>query len=288
VSATAAPQKPRARDRAPAPARTKRRGRWLGLYSKAVIAYLFLPIAVMILFGFNDPKGRFNYTFQGFTLRYYSPSELLAFPELNEAMRHSLIVMGISALAATTFGTLIALALTRYRFRGRGAFNLFLFLPMATPEITMGSALLALFVTLNVSRGLTTIVIAHIMFSISYVVVTVKARTATLDRHLEDAAADLGADPWTTFRTVTFPLIRPAILAGALLAAVLSFDDYVITLFNKGAVDTVPTWIAGATRIGVPVQVNVLGTLVFMVGVVYVVINLIRTRGEGTPAIAPR
>jgi spermidine/putrescine transport system permease protein len=237
----------------------------------------------MILFGFNDYRGRLNFTWEGFTLRWYR--ELLSFPELTIALKNSLVIAAIAAVAATVLGTLIALALTRFRFRGRSALNLFIFIPMATPEICMGVSLLALFVSLNVERGLLTVVIAHIMFCISFVVVTVKARTAGLDHNLEDAAQDLGASPWTTFWTVTFPLILPGIVAAAVLAAVLSIDDYVITTFNAGGTVTLPIWIYGASRFGVPAQVNVVGTIIFGLGVVYVVMSLLRGRRAEVPAM---
>jgi spermidine/putrescine transport system permease protein len=253
-------------------------GRMLGWYTRIVIAYLFLPVIVMIVFGFNDTAGRFNYSWQGFTLEYFQPDRLFEFQELNVALRNSVVIAAISTLVATALGSLIALALTRHRFFGRSGLNLFLFLPMATPEVVLGVALLALFVSLNLPRGLATIVIAHIMFSISYVVVTVKARTSGFDRHLEDAAQDLGASPWTTFWTVTFPLILPGIIAASLLAFVLSIDDYVITSFNAGSTITLPLWIYGASRIGIPQQVNVLGTLLFVIGVLYVIVAMARLR----------
>jgi spermidine/putrescine transport system permease protein len=259
-----------------------RKGRFLPIYTGLVIAYLFLPIAFMILFGFNDYRGRFNFTWEGFTLRWYR--NLFDFPELTLALKNSLTIAAISTLLATILGTLVALALTRYRFRGRSAMNLFIFLPMASPEIVLGVSLLSLFVTLNLVRGFTTIVIAHIVFSISYVVVTVKARTSNFDVNLEDAAQDLGASPWVTFWTVTFPLIFPGILAAGMLAAVLSIDDYVITSFNAGGTTTLPLWIYGASRVGVPAQVNVMGTLIFMVGVVYVVVTLVRAGRVERPA----
>jgi spermidine/putrescine transport system permease protein len=255
---------------------TRRNGRLLPLYTGAVIAYLFVPIVVMILFGFNSPRGRFNFAWQGFTLRWYR--ELLDVPELTTALKNSLVIGGLSTLAATILGTLIALALSRYRMRGRSALNVFIFLPMATPEIVLGVSLLSLFVTLGVARGFATILIAHILFSISYVVVTVRARLSGLDRSLEDAAQDLGATPWTTFWTVTFPLIFPGVLAAALLAFVLSIDDYVITSFNSGGTVTFPLWVFGASRIGVPPQVNVMGTLIFALGVVYVIASVVRGR----------
>lgn len=253
-----------------------RRGWFLPLFTGLVIAYLFIPIAIMILFGFNDIAGRFNFAWQGFTLDHYRT--LFEVPELTEALRNSLTIAVISTFAATVMGTLVALALTRYRFRGKGAINLGIFLPMATPEIVMGASLLGLFVTLQVERGLVTMIIAHIMFSISYVVVTVRARLAGFDLSLEDAAEDLGASPMTTFWTVTFPLIFPGILAAGLLAFALSIDDFVITLFNAGGTTWFPGWVYGASRIGVPPQVNVMGTLIFMIGVLYVIVTLVRSK----------
>ncbi|MGH2556950.1 MAG: ABC transporter permease [Actinomycetota bacterium] len=262
----------------PAPM-TRRRGRrpiFLSVYTALVIAYLFLPIGVMILFGFNDLKGRFNFTWQGFTLRHYR--ELLKFPELTIALKNSLVVAAIVTVVATALGTLIALALTRYKFRGRGGTNLFIFLPMATPEVVMGASLLSLFITLGTRRGLATILIAHIMFAISFVVVTVKARTHGFNREWEEAAKDLGATPWVTFWRVTFPLIFPGVLAAAALAAALSVDDYVVTSFNAGQVSTFPLWVFGASRFGVPPQVNVMGTIIFVAGVVLALTTVVVQR----------
>ena len=253
-----------------------RRSRFLPLYTGAVIAYLFVPIVVMILFGFNDPRGRFNFAWQGFTLRWYR--ELFDIPELTTALKNSLLVAGISTLVATILGTMVALALSRYRMRGRSALNVFVFLPMATPEIVLGVSLLSLFVTLGMTRGFVTIVIAHILFSISYVVVTIRARLAGLDHSLEDAAQDLGATPWTTFWTVTFPLIFPGVLAAGLLAFVLSIDDYVITSFNAGQTITFPLFIFGATRQGVPPEVNVLATGLLLIVLVLMALNVLVQR----------
>jgi spermidine/putrescine transport system permease protein len=254
-------------------ARARRRvriGPWiLPVFTGLAVAYLFIPIAVMILFGFNDPQGRFNFTWQGFTLRNYA--ELFAVPGLADALTTSLIVAVISTIVATVLGTLIALALTRHTFAGRGPLNVLIFLPLATPEVVLGASLLALFVSMGVARDITTIVIAHIMFNISYVVITVRARIAGFDMRLEEAAQDLGADEWTTFRKVTFPLIFPGILAAAMLAFALSIDDFVITLFVSGRTSTFPLWVYGASRIGIPPQVNVMGTLIFVVAVVGIV-----------------
>ncbi|MGH2663946.1 MAG: ABC transporter permease [Actinomycetota bacterium] len=257
--------RPGSQRQSPGSHRGERKGWVLPVYTGVVIAYLFLPIAIMIVFGFNDIQGRFNFRWQGFTLRWYR--DLLDFPELTMAIRNSLIIAAISTVVATTLGTLIALALTRHRFRGRAGTNLFIFLPMATPEVVLGASLLSLFVTAALDRGFVTILIAHIMFNISYVVVTVKARTQGFNNEWEEAAKDLGATPWTAFRTVTFPLIFPGVLAAAVLAFALSVDDYVITLFNAGQTLTFPLWVVGASRFGVPPQVNVMGTIIFVVGV---------------------
>lgn len=238
----------------------------LPVYTAIAVAYLFLPIAVMIAFGFNDPKGRFNFTWQGFTVDHFFT--VFAIPALTSAFRVSLVVAFISTAIATILGTLIGLALTRYRFRGRGPLNLLIFLPLASPEVVLGASLLSMFVALGVQRDIKTIIIAHVMFNISYVTVTVRARLAGFDRYLEEAAMDLGANEITTFRKVTFPLIFPGIMAAALLAFALSIDDFVITLFAAGQTVTFPLWVYGASRIGVPPEVNVMGALIFVVALI--------------------
>jgi spermidine/putrescine transport system permease protein len=248
----------------------------LPVYTAVAVAYLFLPIAVMIAFSFNDPRGRQNITWQGFTLENYTT--IWGRPDIIEPMVRSLTVAVISTLIATTLGTLIGLALARYEFRGRGPLNLFIFLPMATPEIIMGASLLAMFVSLGVARDMPTIVIAHVMFNISYVTVTVRARLAGFNRTLEEAAMDLGADEWTTFRKVTLPLIFPGILAAALLAFALSIDDYVITSFVAGQATTFPLWVFGVSRLGVPPEVNVLGTLIFGIAFLFIAVQVIGQR----------
>jgi spermidine/putrescine transport system permease protein len=259
----------------PAPVQRARRQWLLRAYTYLVIGYLFVPIVVMIVFGFNDYRpDRFNLVLKRPTLEWWRT--LFVEPDLVDALKNSFAVAAFSTVVATILGTMIALALSRFRFKLRGALNLFIFLPMSSPEIVLGVALLSMFVTIGIDRGFLTIVIAHIMFSISYVVVTVKARTSTFDLNLEDAAQDLGADRWTTFWTVTFPLIFPAILAGALLAFVLSIDDYVITTFNAGGTLTFPLWIYGVSRFGVPPQVNVMGTILFLIGIIYVIVALRR------------
>jgi spermidine/putrescine transport system permease protein len=253
----------------------------LPFYTGLVVAYLFLPIVVMAVFGFNDIQGRFNFTWQGFTLEHWQ--DLFSrYPALNQSLINSLTVAVISTIVATTFGTLIGLALTRYEFRGRGPLNLLIFLPIATPEIVLGASLLALFVSAGVARDITTITVAHIMFNISFVVVTVRARIAGFDRALEEAAMDLGADEWATFRKVTFPLIFPGILAAGLLAFALSIDDFVITQFTAGQTITFPLWVYGASRIGVPPQVNVMGTLIFAIALVGVAFWVLLQRRDLT------
>ena len=248
----------------------------LTVYAVLVLGYLFLPISIVILFSFNNPAGRFNFTWQSFTLDNWRRWD--AVPGLTDAMVVSLKVAAISSVVATALGTLIALALVRYRFRGRGATNLLIFTPMTTPEIVMGASLLTLFLNRGIATGFGTIVIAHIMFNISYVVVTVKARLVGFDRHLEEAAMDLFASEWTTFRKVTLPLIAPGILAAGLLAFALSVDDFVITNFNAGATITFPLFIWGAARVGVPPQVNVMGTAIFVVAVSLMLANVLIQR----------
>jgi spermidine/putrescine transport system permease protein len=255
----------------------RRIGHWvLPVYTGLAVLYLFLPIAVMIIFGFNNPAGRFNFTWQGFTLQNYAT--IFRFPQLTEALVNSLLIASVSTIAATTLGTLIGLALTRYDFRGRGPLNLLIFLPIATPEIVLGASLLSMFVSMGVERGVGTITLAHVMFNISFVVVTVRARIAGFDRTLEEAAMDLGADEWTTFRKVTFPLIFPGIMAAALLAFALSIDDFVITLFTAGQATTFPLWVYGVSRFGVPPQVNVMGTIIFAIAMVSIALWILYQR----------
>lgn len=244
----------------------------LPLYTALIVVFLFAPIAVMVVFSFNDPAGRQNITWQGFTLANYTT--VWNRSDITDPMITSLTVAVISVLLATTFGTLIALALTRYEFRGRAPLNLLIFLPMSAPEIIMGASLLTLWVSLGVQRGFWTIVVAHVMFNISFVVVTVRARLVGFNRSLEEAAMDLYANGWTTFWRVTFPIIFPGVLAAALLAFALSIDDYVITLFNAGDVTTFPLWVFGVSRLGIPPEVNVLGTLVLIFALGFIAVQV--------------
>ena len=252
----------------------------LTVYAACAFIYLLLPIAVVIAFSFNDPAGRFNYTWQGFTLDNWRNWD--GVPGLTGAMSLSLQIAALSSIIATILGTLIALALVRYGFAGRSATNFLIFLPMAAPEIVLGASLLTLFLTVHFATGFLTILIAHIMFNISFVVVTVKARLVGFDRHLEEAAMDLGANEWTTFRKVTLPLIAPAILAGALLTFALSVDDFVITYFNSGSEVTFPLFVWGAARVGAPPQVNVIGTMIFVVALGLMLVNILFQRRRGS------
>jgi spermidine/putrescine transport system permease protein len=266
VTLTKTPQRRRPR---------RRRIAGLHLYTLVLIAWLILPIAIMILFGFNDTRSKQNFQWQGFTLRWYA--HLFDKSDLTAAVVNSLTIALLSTLITTVIGTFAGLALGRYRFRGKGSTNLVLFMTISCPEIVMGASLLSMFVTFNLPRGYLTILFAHVMFSIAFVAVTVRARVVGLDPAVEEAAQDLGAGPWTRFRLVTLPMIMPGVLAGALLAFVLSIDDFVITNFTSGATVTFPLWIYGSTRTGTPPQVNVMGTLIFAVGVLIAVVSARRS-----------
>ena len=245
----------------------------LTAYSILFFVYLLLPIAVVVVFSFNNPPGKFNYTWNEFTWdnwRYWD-----GVPGIRSSIVLSLQIALLASVIATALGTLIALALVRYGFRGRGTTNILIFLPLSTPEIVLGASLLTLFLNMNVIFGFWTILIAHIMFCISFAVVTVKARLVGFDRHLEEAAMDLGANEWTTFRKVTLPLIAPAILAALLLCFAISIDDFVVTYFNSGNRITFPLFVWGAARIGAPPQVNVIGTAIFVIALAAMLGNVL-------------
>ena len=249
-------------------------------YTWVIIAWLILPVLIMIAFGFNDTKGRYNQSWEGFTFKWYG--RVFDLDELTKALVVSVVVAVVTMIVAGALGTGIGYALGRYRFRGSGTTNLMLFATMSAPELVMGTSLLSLFVSAGIGLGVVTITIAHIMFSISFVAVVVRARVLTLDRSIEEAAADLGANPWTTFWLITFPAILPAVASGMLLAFALSIDDFVVTNFTAGTTITFPLWIWGSTRVGLPPQVNVMGTLIFLVGVLIAVFTSIRSRsGRG-------
>ena len=264
-------------------------GRWaLPVYAFLAVSYLALPVLIMIVFSFNKPAGRSNLAWNEFSLdAWMNP---LGRPGLGEAVLNSLLLAALSTVIATTLGVLIGLALVRHTFRGRGVANLLIFLPMSTPEIVLGTSLLTLFIAsvqwtfvpkgLMYPMGFTTVLIAHVMFNISFVVVTMRARLQGFPRHLEEAAQDLYADEWTTFWRVTFPLILPGIVAAALLAFSLSIDDYVITAFTSGQTETFPLYIYGAQQRGIPVQVNVIGTIIFVTAVGFVLLSTLLQRRQ--------
>jgi spermidine/putrescine transport system permease protein len=233
------------------------------------VVYLLLPNVVVTVLSFNDPVGRFNFSWNEFSLDAWANPCAVA--GMCQSLALSLQLALLSTLAALVLGTLVAFALSRHRFRGRASTNLLVFFPMATPEVVMGSSLLALFVNSRFPLGFATILIAHIMFLISYVVVTVKARLAGLDPQLEQAAMDLYANERTTFWRITFPLVLPGISAAGLLAFALSFDDFIITNFNAGSEVTFPMFVWGAAQRGVPPQVNVIGAVMFLLALVVVV-----------------
>jgi spermidine/putrescine transport system permease protein len=284
-----APAMPRARDAGPSA--WTRIGRWLlhwslPAYAALAIVYLLFPIAIIVWFSFNDTHSRFNFVWQGFTLKHWShPFDV---PGLLDAMRVSIEIAAISTVVATTLGTLMALAMVRYEFRGRGSLNFFTFLPLGTPEIVLGAALLSLFLSVGINTGFTTIVIAHVMFNISFVVVTVRSRLIGFDRSLEEAAQDLGANAWQTFTRVTLPLIAPGVLAAGLLAFALSIDDFVITNFNSGSTVTYPLFIWGAARVSIPPQVNIVAPMIFVVTVAIAIFTVVQQRRvERLTAVRP-
>lgn len=258
------------------PARPPRRGplRWLRehvvvIAAALALSYMLLPNVVVVLFSFNDPVGRYNYTWQEFSLEaWLNPC---APAGLCQSLGLSLRIAVSATLLATVLGTLAAFAMARHRYRGRATTNVLVFLPMATPEVVMGSSLLTLFVSLQFPLGTTTIFIAHVMFAVSFVIVTVKARLAGLDPRLEQAAMDLYADERQTFLRVTLPLVAPGIVAASLLAFALSFDDYIITNFTASATSvTFPMYVFGAASRGTPVQINVVGTVMFLLALALV------------------
>jgi spermidine/putrescine transport system permease protein len=264
-------------DRPPKPRSQKRWTRFiLPTYSTLFILYLIVPIVVMIVFSFNTPAGRFNIRWEHASLDAWR--NLFFEPQLTDSLILSLEVAFSATLLATVLGTFLGIALGRYRFRGSGAMNFVIFLAIASPEIVLGSSLLTMFVNARVPQGFVTILLAHVMFCVSFVAITVRARVAGMDRSLEEAAGDLGANPRTTFFKVTLPLIMPGVIAGALLAFALSLDDFVISNFVAGPKTTFPLWVFGATRLGLPPQVNVMGTILFAFGLLIVAIQIIGGR----------
>jgi spermidine/putrescine transport system permease protein len=254
----------------------------LTVFGVLALAYLMLPIVIVIVFSFNDPAGRFNYTWEGFTTEHWAHP--FGPPFLGDAVVASIKVGLIATVVSVVLGTLIAMALVRYHFRGRATTNLLIFVPLTAPEIVLGASLLTLFLNLGTALGFWTIVIAHIMFCISFVVVTLRARLVGFDRHVEEAAMDLGANEYVTFYRITLPLIAPGILAAALLAFSLSIDDFVITSFNSGTTETFPLYVWSQAQRGVPAEVNVIGTMIFGIAVVLMLANVLFQRRRGQAA----
>lgn len=249
--------------------------RWLRrngivVYAVLALAYMLIPLAVIAVFSFNDPAGKFNFTWEGFTFEHWE--NVFGIPELTDALTNSLQLAAVSTVIATVLGTLIAMALVRHQFFGRRAANFLIVIPMATPEIVIGAALLSMFLIYGIELGFVTLLIAHVMFSISFVVVVVRSRLIGFDRSLEEAARDLGAGPFETFRLVTLPLLAPGIVSAALLAFALSLDDFVISNFNAGDFVTFPLFIFGASQRGIPVEVYSMATILFLVTIVAMII----------------
>jgi spermidine/putrescine transport system permease protein len=265
---------------APMPSLRHRTSRWFSrnlirIYAGLAFIYLFIPVAYTFAFSFNN-AGKSNLVWQGFTLdNWKNPCGA---PQVCESVANSLKIGVLSTVLATILGTMIAFAIGRHKFKGRTTTNLLIFLPMATPEVVLGASLLAMFLNLRINPGFWTIVIAHVMFCISFVVVTVKARIASLDPKLEQAAMDLYANERETFRYVTLPLVMPGIAGAALLAFSLSFDDFIITNFNSGVVSTFPKFVYVSAARGIPAQANVIGSAMFFIALIIVIVGQVVSR----------
>jgi spermidine/putrescine transport system permease protein len=246
----------------------------LPTYVLLIFMFLMIPIVYTFAFSFNDSI-KSNIIWRGFTFNNWL--NVCAQQEVCTAFTNSIIIAVSATVAATVMGTMIAIALVRYYFRFRSATNLLLFLPLATPEVVMGAGLAAQFLDFGWPKGMGTVIIAHTMFTLSFVVVTVKARVATLDPALEEAGRDLYASPAKVFLKVTLPLLLPGILAAAMLAFALSFDDFIITQFNSGSVSTFPKFVYTAAARGIPAQANVLGSAVFIIAIAIVVAVQVRS-----------
>jgi spermidine/putrescine transport system permease protein len=268
------------------PQRRRSPGRWIkdnlvSFFGILALVYMFVPIVIVVIFSFNDPVGKFNYSWNHFTFKHWA--DVFALPGLRDSLLLSLKIAMLSTLAATVLGTLAAFGLVRHDFRGKALANILIFVPMATPEVVAGSSLLVLFINMGIPLGQLTIFIAHVMFCFSFVVVTVKARLVGLDPRLEQAASDLYANGWQTFWRVTFPLILPGVAGAAMLSFALSFDDFIITNFNSGSEVTFPMFVWGTARKALPPEINVVGTMMLVVALVFTVagrlISARRNRG---------
>jgi spermidine/putrescine transport system permease protein len=254
--------------------------RWIGrnlirIYAIFAFTYLFIPVAYTFAFSFND-AGKSNLIWQAFTFKNWQNP--CGAPEVCNALGNSIKIGFLATFFATILGTMIAFAIGRHNFKGRSASNLLIFLPMATPEIVLGASLLSLFLVFKINPGFWPTVIAHIVFCISFVVVTVKARIASLDPRLEQAAMDLYANEFETFRRVTLPLVAPGIAGAALLAFSLSFDDFIITNFNSGTLTTFPKFIYVSAARGIPAQANVIGSAMFFLALALVIVGQLVNR----------
>src|SRR6266545_906755 len=264
-----------------APSVASRAWKWLRrnavmIYGAVAIAYMLIPIALIVVFSFNDPEGKFNFTWSGFTFEHWT--DPFAIPELTDALVLSLKLAALATVISTALGTLVALAMVRYEFFGRRASNYLIVIPTATPEIVLGASLLSMFLIYGLSLGFTTLLIAHVMFCISFVVIVVRSRLIGFDRSLEEAAQDLGANPFTTFQKITLPLIWPGVIAGALLAFALSIDDFVVSNFTAGTEVTFPLYIFGAAQRGIPVQVYIIATMLFATTVLAMIFTVWQQR----------
>jgi spermidine/putrescine transport system permease protein len=253
----------------------------LRLAAGLTLLFLFLPILVIIVFSFNKPAGKFNYTWQGFTLENWA--QPFKYPALSQALKMSLNVAAVSTAIALVFGTLVAIALVRQRFRGRTAIDTFMVLPLTSPEVVMGASLLTLFLSMGWATGYVTIVIAHVAFQISFIALTVRARIRGFDWTLEDASLDLGAGPVRTFFHVTLPLIVPGIVAAAMLSFALSLDDFIITYFVSGSTLTYPLYVNAATKAAVPPQINVLATAILLISLILLAAGTLYRRKQVAP-----
>ncbi len=244
----------------------------LPIFAGLAILYMLIPIVVIAVFSFNDPQGRYNFEWVGFTTEHWTNA--FGIPELTSSLVTSLQLAAVATVISAVLGTMIAIALVRYEFYGRKPTNFLIVIPLATPEVVIGAGLLSMFISFSFPLGFVTLLIAHVMFCISFVVVVVRSRLIGFDRSLEEAARDLGATPAQTFRLVTLPLIAPGIIAGSLLAFALSIDDFVISNFNSGTTVTFPLYIFGASQRGIPVEVNVIATILILVALAAMAIVL--------------
>jgi len=249
----------------------------LPIYAVIAFVYLLIPIGYTFVFSFNNSL-KTNLIWRGFTFDKWTG--VCQQQGVCEAFANSVLIGVVSTLVATALGTMIAIALVRYRFKFRSAVSLLLFLPMATPEVVLGAGLASQFFATGTQKGIATIIIAHIMFCLSFVVVTVKARVAGLDPALEEAGRDLYGSPSQVFWKITFPLLLPGIMAAALLSFALSFDDFIITNFNSGAAMTFPKYVYTAAARGIPAEANVVGSGVFLLAIAIVVTVQVRSAAK--------